>query len=398
MKRPYLVLVLALVICFILGVFCLTKDPAKAATESLKLGVCGVLSGQWSQWGKNVIEGVEIATDEINAKGGILGRKVELYIRDDEGVGDKALAGTKELAERIKVDAQIGPVTTVSVYAMLGYINSQRVPFLMPSASGTLIDPPKHPYTFKLIYSDRDKYELAAEVVSKRYKNIAFLYTSDQWGVNLKNFFLGGMDKIGAKPTILESMLTTDVDVTGQLQRITAKNPDVLILGMLDPQCAVVIRNMVKLGIKMPVLTQGASLASSVMTITGPDVWKEVRPYFWFYNSRNLTYTEKEPLSSGVKELLDKVAKRYAMRNRAMDNVAASYDAVYLLKHVFEKARSTDPDKFKQTMESISGWRGLLTTYDYSPTKHMSTVEVVLSRFTGKNPDWELQSITERVE
>lgn len=109
------------------------------AADPIKIGLVTALSGQSARAGEALIRGATIALEEINAKGGVLGRKLELVRRDDESNPAKGLISARELIQREKVAALVGGLDTPVALAIVPFVNNAKVPFVVPWAAGTTI-------------------------------------------------------------------------------------------------------------------------------------------------------------------------------------------------------------------------------------------------------------------
>src|SRR5260370_33769081 len=128
MARRFVISALAAATAFVV-------TPA-TAQETLKLGVVTVLAGQSAKAGESIVRGLAIAVDEINAKGGVLGKKLELVVRDDESNPAKGAVAARELVQREKVVAFFGGLDTPVSLGIVPFANQPKVPFMGVWAAG----------------------------------------------------------------------------------------------------------------------------------------------------------------------------------------------------------------------------------------------------------------------
>ena len=121
----------------LLVVLCLAASASWAQT--IKIGLVTALSGQSARAGEAITRGLTIAIDEINAGGGVLGRKLELVRRDDEATPAKGVIAARELLFRERVAVLFGGLDTPVSLAIVPIVNEQKVPFMGPWAAGTPI-------------------------------------------------------------------------------------------------------------------------------------------------------------------------------------------------------------------------------------------------------------------
>src|SRR3979411_2815242 len=112
--------------------------PAQAE-DTVKLGLVAAMSGQSAKSGEAIVRGLSLAIDEINAKGGVLGKKVELLVRDDESNPAKGVIAARELVQREKVAAFFGGLDTPVSMAIVPFANQAKLPFIGVWAAGTPI-------------------------------------------------------------------------------------------------------------------------------------------------------------------------------------------------------------------------------------------------------------------
>ncbi len=117
----------------------LTVAAPAFAQETVKLGLVAAMSGQSAKSGEAIVRGLSLAIDEINAKGGLLGKKVELLVRDDESNPAKGVIAARELVQREKVAAFFGGLDTPVSVAIVPFANQSKVPFIGVWAAGTAI-------------------------------------------------------------------------------------------------------------------------------------------------------------------------------------------------------------------------------------------------------------------
>src|SRR6187399_1056449 len=120
-------------------IFALALSAPALAQETIKIGLVTALSGQSARAGEAITRGLQIAIDELNAAGGVLGRKFELLRRDDEATPAKGVIAARELVHKEKVAVLFGGLDTPVSIAIIPVITEAKVPFMGPWAAGTPI-------------------------------------------------------------------------------------------------------------------------------------------------------------------------------------------------------------------------------------------------------------------
>src|SRR5258707_9456344 len=156
------------------------------AQESIKIGLITALSGQSARAGEAITRGLQVAIDELNANGGVLGKKLELVRRDDEATPAKGVIAARELLFREKVAVLFGGLDTPVSIAIVPIMNEAKVPFMGPWAAGTPItkNGSKDNYVFRVSAVDEivDKAMLQYSQKTFNAKNCGMILVNNPWG------------------------------------------------------------------------------------------------------------------------------------------------------------------------------------------------------------------------
>src|SRR3954470_6974778 len=164
----------------------LAAAPDAQAQEPIKFGLVAALSGDSARAGEAITRGLAIAIDEINAKGGVLGRKVELVRRDDESNPSKGLVAARELIQREKVTALFGGLDTPVSLAIVPLANGEKVPFMGTWPAGTPIArngaTPNFVFRVSAVDEIVDKAILQYAVKNYSTKSPGMILVNNSWG------------------------------------------------------------------------------------------------------------------------------------------------------------------------------------------------------------------------
>ncbi|OZA84413.1 MAG: ethanolamine utilization protein EutN, partial [Azorhizobium sp. 39-67-5] len=156
------------------------------AQETIKVGLVAALSGQSAKSGEAITRGLEVAIDEINAAGGVLGKKIELVRRDDESNPAKGVVAARELVQKEKVAAFFGGIDTPVSLAIVPFANQAKVPFIGVWAAGTAITRNGAPenYVFRVSAVDELVDEAMIDYGVKTYKTAkpGLMLINNPWG------------------------------------------------------------------------------------------------------------------------------------------------------------------------------------------------------------------------
>lgn len=347
-----------------LAVIFLIPQMALSA-ETIKIGAIFSVTGPASFLGDPEKKSATMVADQINAAGGINGKKIELIVLDDEGNETKAVTAANRLIEKDKVVAILGPSLTGTSLAVKKVCEDKKVP-LISCAAATEIVLPVSPYIFKLPPSDAFAAEVCLDYLkSKKIKSYAILNDSNAFGSAGKNKLVELAKAKGFTVTAVESYATKDADMTSQLTKIKATNPGAIIVWGTNPGPAVIAKNVKQLGIKIPVLNSHGIATPKFIEIAGKDAEGIILP------GGKLLVPEQLPAKDRTLSVVKKYSTEYnAKYNQPISTFGAfGYDGLHLLAQVINKA-GTDRKAIRNGLEAVKNFHGVTGTYNFSPKDH----------------------------
>jgi ABC-type branched-subunit amino acid transport system substrate-binding protein len=219
------------------------------SNDKIVLGQSVALSGPAAQLGIQMRNGLKAYFDEVNAKGGVNGRKIELVTLDDGYEPARTVPNTKELIEKRRVFALIGYVGTPTSVPAIPVFTEAKVPFVGPFTGAEALRQPFNRYIFHVrasYYDETDK--IVEQVLSTGGKNIAVFYQDDAYGqAGLKGVQIA-MEKRGQKIAALGTVERNTVKVEEAVKKINAAQPDAVVMISAYTSCAEFIKQMKKAG------------------------------------------------------------------------------------------------------------------------------------------------------
>jgi branched-chain amino acid transport system substrate-binding protein len=354
----------------------LAAFPVSAA-DPIKIGLVTALSGQSARAGEALTRGLTIAIDEVNAKGGVLGRKVELVRRDDEANPAKGVIAARELVQREKVAVLIGGLDTPVALAIVPFANEQKVPFIDPWAAGTgiTVNGAKDNYVFRVSARDDlvDKAIVNYAIKNHSVKKPGLILVNNPWGESNEKGLTAALKEANIQPAGIEKFEGNDVDVVPQLARLKQAGADVLFLvGNVGPS-AQVVKSLDRMGWKVPIVSHWGPAGGRFTELAGPSARDVV-----FIQ----TYSFFGKLSPVGERVLAALKAKYPDVKGPGDvtpavGVANAYDALHLAALAIERAGSTKGEAIRDAMYRIDRHEGLIKTYDkpFSPANHEAVGE-----------------------
>ena len=342
------------------------------AQQTIKIGLVTALSGQSARAGEAITRGLAVAIDEINAKGGILGRKLELVRRDDEATPAKGVIAARELVFKEKVAVLFGGLDTPVSLAIVPIMNENKIPFMGPWAAGTPItrNGAKDNYVFRVSAVDEIVNRAMLQYSQKTFnaKNCGMILVNNPWGESNEKGLMAALGAKGMKPAGIEKFEGNDVDVVPQLTRLRNAGADCLFLvGNVGPS-AQVVKSLDRMGWKPPIVSHWGPAGGRFTELAGPSA-KDVH----FVQTYSF-FGRQTPVGDKVLKAL--MAKYPDVKGPGdvtpAVGVANAYDAMMLTALAIQAAGSTDGPKVRDGFHKIGRYDGLIKTYDkpFTPDNH----------------------------
>ena len=358
----------------VLAVALSAPGPAPAQSKvPVKIGLAAAVSGGSAASGEAIKRGLQIAIDEINAKGGVLGgRKLELVIRDDEGNPQTGITIARELVEREKVAAVFGGLHTTVALAQVSVWQELKTPYMGAWAAGTNItrNGQTPNYVFRVSanddYVDRFLSRYAIEVLKKGKPG--FLLENTPWGQSNETGLTKWFGEKGVKAVGVERFNWNDPDMSPQLLRLKNAGADHIVLVANAPEGAQVLRSKAKLGWDAAMISHWGISGGRFAELTG-DLSEGVT----FIQ----TYTFSGRQSERGQYVLKMLREKYGVKEPgdviAPVGTANAYDGLHLVALAIVQAGSTDGTKVREALENLKGeYKGLIKTYKrpFTPEQH----------------------------
>ena len=319
-----------------------------AQAQGIKIGVITDKVGPAKPYAEPITEGIEFAVKEINAKGGVLGRKLELQIEDDQGKPDVSATMARKLVEDGAVfilSVSLTPATQQAQTVTL----ATKTPQLTPSNSGdTLTTQLNNPYFWQTgPLGSVQIATLLSYARVKKYKRAALVSDNSDLGQLLARFFRAGLEKAGLEVVSEELVPRGATSAEAQMQKVRAAKPDVLVsAGVLTAENVLMLKAYRQLGLKVPLL---ASYNFSV------PVYMAVAQGLL----DGVTFVDAyDPDKPEIKRFVAAYAR--ATNTEPYNLHGYGYDGVYLVADAIRRAGSTDKEKIRAAMQATKGFHGVM--------------------------------------
>jgi branched-chain amino acid transport system substrate-binding protein len=198
--------------------------------NTVKIGVITSLTGSQAAFGEAHKTGYSIALDEINAKGGVLGKKVELDFYDDQSKPDQAVQGVSKLVDQDHVTVLLGAYSSENTKAIINPVTTHQIPLVIPTATADNVMDSKSPWVFRICAGANDYAKATIEFLKHNGapKTIAIVYEKTNFGQANMQAMQEAAKAAGMNVVAVEEYEAKAPDYKAVLRRVKDKNPDVI--------------------------------------------------------------------------------------------------------------------------------------------------------------------------
>jgi branched-chain amino acid transport system substrate-binding protein len=335
------------------------------AREPYKIGAALSITGVGAFLGEPERNTLVMLADRYNKEGGINGHPLELIVYDDATDNTKAVMAVKKLMEQDKVSIIIGPSSSASAMAVIPFAEKGQVP-LLPIAVHRGISEPIKKWVYQTANTIVQETEKMLEVIKKRgFQTMAVLHVSDERGMTAKDALIELASKYGIKIIKIESFSTEDTDMTAQLMRIKAANPQVVVSTVSSQACAIVAKNFRQLGMTQ-LLVSGSGFGNiKFAKLAGEAANGIIFPAF------KITILDEIPDSDPQKSIMVRYKNEFETRFKDPVNVfgALAHDGFEMAVRAMKKA-GNDKAKIRDELERLGIYTGAAAKWHWTGTDH----------------------------
>lgn len=360
---------------------------AALAAEPIKIGAVLSVTGPAAFLGDPELKTLQLYVDDLNAKGGVLGRKLELVHYDDGSDANKANGFTKRLIDNDKVDVVIGGTTTGATMSMVPLLTKAETPFISLAGAVVVVEPVKK-WVFKTPHTDRMAAEKVFEDMKKRgLAKVALLSETSGFGQSGKKETEAVAAKYGITLVANETYGPKDTDMSPQLTKIkNAAGVQAVFVFGLGQGPAIVTKNYKQLGISLPLYQSHGVASDEFLKLAGPAADGVRLP------SPAQLIPEQLPASDPQKAVVTAYDQAYKARYKSEVSTFGgyAYDALMLTVDAMKRANGTDKAKVRDAIEGTKNFVATSGTFNLSPTDHMGLDLSAFRLLEVKDGQWRL--------
>lgn len=353
--------------------------------EAYKIGGIFAITGSSSFLGDPEKKSMEMAVDEINARGGIDGHLLEAVIYDTEGDPTKTVLATNKLITSDKVLAIVGPSLTPTTLAIVPLVEKEKLP-LISCAAGIKITEPVKPWVFKTAQNDVLAVAAIYQHIQKQnIKKIAILTVENAFGESGKEQLAGQAAKYGLEIVQAETFGAKDTDMTAQLTKIRSAQPQAIVCWGTNPGPAVIAKNIQQMNIKIPLYQSHGVASPKFLELAGDAAEGILLPTGKILVAQQLPDTD--PQKAVLLKYIEQFEKRFQMPVSGFGGYA--FDAMHLLAAALP-GTDGNKEKLRDNLEKLKGLAGVTGTFNFSPQDHNGLGEDAFVMVQIQKGTWKL--------
>ncbi len=262
MKRHVAVILMIAVAAFLM-------PGCRKKADTIQIGVAGPMTGDQSKMGMDFRNGVALAVEEWNASGGVLGKKIETIIGDDQHDPKQAVS----VANKLVNDGVVGVIghfnSSCSIPASDIYHRAE-IPMISPGSTNPQFTEKGYDNVFRVCGRDDQQGKVGAEFVTNRLKlkNVAVIHDKTTYGQGLADEFKKALGP-GVDVVYYGGIVQGDKDFKSVLTSIREKNPEMIFFGGIYPEAGLLVRQARELGIKAPLMSGDGTIDPKFIGIAG---------------------------------------------------------------------------------------------------------------------------------
>jgi branched-chain amino acid transport system substrate-binding protein len=342
------------------------------AQEQIVIGEYASLTGGSASFGQSSHKGTALAIDEINAAGGVLGKKLKLITEDDQSQAGQPATIVRKLIAQDKAIAVLGEVASSKSLEAAPICQQSKIPMISPASTNPKVTEVGD-YIFRVCFIDPFQGTVMSKFAqSKGWKKVAVLTDVKQdYSVGLAEFFIKDFKGSGGQIVKEQKYSTGDKDFKPQLTSIKAANPDAIFVPGYYAEVSLIAKQARLLGIKAPLLGGDGWVGDSLLKVAGNALDGS------FFSA----HFSSDDKASTVQGFVEKFKAKYGA---VPDDMAAlGYDSTMILADAIKRAGTTEPQKLRDAIAATKDHQGVTGKISLDAQRNANKPAVILTIGNG---------------
>jgi branched-chain amino acid transport system substrate-binding protein len=369
MKIQHHYIFLAVLAAWPLMTGCNKSSPGTSpGDDTIKVGEYASMTGSEATFGQSSHKGTQLAIDDLNAAGGVLGKKLDLITEDDQSQAGQPATAVRKLISSDGVVAVLGEVASSRSLEAAPICQENKIPMISPASTNPRVTQVGD-YVFRVCFIDSFQGTVMANFARKTLKLNSVAVLSDvksDYSLGLANIFKPGFTSAGGKIVADENYSGGDKDFSAQLTAIKAANPDGVFVPGYYTEVGLIALQARQLGINCPFFGTDGWESSSLVPIGGASLEGD---YF-------STHYSPDDVSPVVQNFVKEYKTKY---DETPDTMAAlGYDSALILADAIKRAGATDGGKLRDALAATKNFPGVTGNITIDPDRNASKPAVIL--------------------
>jgi branched-chain amino acid transport system substrate-binding protein len=344
------------------------------AQEPIKIGEVNPLTGGVSQYGIGCHQGFQTAIEELNAAGGVLGRKIDLISEDNQSKPGQSATAVRKLITQDKVVAILGDATSSATLEAAPIAQNAGIPMITPSATNPRITEVGNAI-FRVCFLDAFQARVIAKFARenlKLHKVACLVDVKQDYSVDLAKFFKEAFTSAGGTIVREQSYSSGDTDFRAQLTAIRAVRPDGVFIPGYYPEASLILKQARQFGLNMPAFGCDGWANQTLISIGG----KAVEDCY-FTNH----FSPEDPAPN-----VQSFVSKYQQRSGSIPDTFAAlgYDAARLVADAIRRAGAAEPQAIRTALAETKDFQGVTGTISFDANRNAKKAALVIRVKNGK--------------
>ena len=315
-------------------------------SNEILIGANYELTGNIANFGKQAVNGINLAFKQVNEQGGVNGKKIKLIVADNKSEASEAAAAVTKLITTDKCKLVFGAVSSSNVLAAVPIAEANKIPLVTATATNpkvTVENGQVKPYTFRTCFIDPFQGKIMSEFATKSLNAktaVVYADSSSDYSKGLAKIFAENFTKNGGTVLSQEAFLQRDQDFKATLTKIKALNPDVIFIPAYYEEVGKIVKQARELGIKAQLLGTDGWDDPKIVDVAGAEALEGA------FFSNHYSPQDTDP---NVVSFVEAYRKEYNQEPSAL--AVLGYDAALVVVDALKRAGSDDPEKIRQALE-----------------------------------------------
>ena len=353
-----------------------------ASTGDIKIGAVLDITGAGASLGVPERQTLEMLADQVNAAGGVGGRKIKLFIEDNQSTEDGAAKAVNKLISTEQVDLILGASRTGPSLAMRPIAEQAKIPMISLAANAKIVEGSE--WVFKTAQNDKVVLEkLADDMKAKGYKKVAIARDASGFGEGIPEMLTDIGKGAGIEVIAVEKFAPDATDFTAQMVKIRDAKPDAVLIWGIPPAAAIAQKAYRQLGLNFPVY-QSHGIGNQVFLDTAGDSANGLLAALG-----RMLVADQLPENDPQKPVVTKFISDYKAKYNQNPSTFAghAYDGFMIAVEALKKA-GTDKAKLRDALEGISSWPGVSGVFTMTKEDHSGLTKDALVMVEVKDKTW----------